>query len=72
MSGTRTALRLAIWSGYCTIAVDNVDIDGPSGFDWLPGSRLAAQIYTIRHLQQHTGELMERLGARAGKDVDWA
>jgi hypothetical protein len=51
--------------------VPQMDLEGPSGFDWLPFSRLEAQIYTIRHLQQHTGELMERLGARAGVDVDW-
>ena len=41
-----------------------------SGFDWLPFGKLELQFYTIRHLQQHTGELCERLGA-AGIDVDW-
>ena len=33
--------------------------------------KLELQIYNLRHLQQHTGELMERLGSRAGIDVDW-
>jgi hypothetical protein len=47
------------------------DLEGPSGFDWLTFSKLETQIYTLRHLQQHTGELMERLGTRAGLDVDW-
>ncbi len=51
--------------------VPQQDLAGPSGFDWLPMNKLELQIYTIRHLQQHTGELMERLGTRAGVDVDW-
>ena len=43
-----------------------------NGFDWLPMNKAELQIYTIRHLQQHAGEtLMERLGSRAGIDVDW-
>lgn len=29
------------------------------------------QIYSIRHLMQHTGELMERLGTRTGAVIDW-
>jgi len=46
-------------------------MDSPSGFDWQPISKLELQIYNIRHLQQHTGELMERLGSRANLDMDW-
>ncbi len=51
--------------------VPQLDLEAASGFDWLPFSKMELQIYTIRHIQQHTGELMERLGARAGIDVDW-
>lgn len=51
--------------------VPALDLEGPSGFDWQPMTKLELQIYNIRHLQQHTGELMERLGIRAGIDVDW-
>lgn len=29
------------------------------------------QIYSLRHLMVHTGELMERLGARTGAQIDW-
>jgi hypothetical protein len=29
------------------------------------------QIYSIRHLMQHTGELMERLGTRTDAQIDW-
>jgi hypothetical protein len=46
-------------------------LDSPSGFSWQPYNKLELQIYNIRHLQQHTGELMERLGARAQIDVIW-
>ena len=48
-----------------------LDLDGPSGFEWLPFGKLELQFYTIRHIQQHTGELMERLGSRAGIDLNW-
>ncbi len=49
----------------------DLDLEGPSGFDWCRFNKLELQFYNIRHLQQHTGELMERLGARAGVSVDW-
>ena len=29
------------------------------------------QIYSIRHIMQHTGELMERLGTRTEAQIDW-
>jgi hypothetical protein len=32
---------------------------------------LELQIYSIRHIMQHTGELMERLGTRIGAEIDW-
>lgn len=48
-----------------------LDPAAPSGFHWLEFSKLELQFYNIRHLAQHTGELMERLGSRARIDVDW-
>lgn len=51
--------------------VPTLDFNAPSGFDWLPMNKVELQIYNIRHLQQHAGELMERLGSRAGISVDW-
>lgn len=38
--------------------VARLDFDAPSGFDWLPMNKFELQLYTIRHLQQHVGELM--------------
>ena len=63
---------------YCAICeqqvagrVDALDMEAGSGFDWLPFGKLELQFYNIRHIQQHTGELMERLGTHVGIDVDW-
>jgi len=60
---------------YCVIAVKEIvptlDFDAPSGFSWLPFGKLELQFYNIRHLQQHIGELCERLGETAGINVNW-
>lgn len=66
---------LEFWQ-VCDATVDEmlsrVDLDAEtSGFDWISLNKLELQLYNLRHLQQHTGELMERLGSRAGIDVDW-
>jgi hypothetical protein len=51
--------------------IPQLKLDAPSGFAWLPFNKLELQFYTIRHIQQHTGELMERLGVRAGLEFPW-
>jgi hypothetical protein len=51
--------------------VPQVNLEAASGFDWQPFNKFELQIYTIRHIQQHAGELMERLGTRAGVELDW-
>jgi len=52
--------------------VPSLDLEGiESGFYWLPFDKLELQFYNIRHLQHHTGELCERLGTKAGVDIDW-
>ena len=48
-----------------------LELDAESGFSWLPFSKLELELYNIRHIQQHAGELMERLGTRAGIEIDW-
>jgi hypothetical protein len=53
---------LAICKQQVDERLSNIDLDAPSGFDWLPFSKFELQIYSIRHIQQHAGELMERLG----------
>ncbi len=47
------------------------DLTAPSGFNWLPMSRLEAHIYNIRHLQHHTAQLVERLREKEGIHVGW-
>jgi hypothetical protein len=51
--------------------VPQLDLDAPSGFSWLRFTKLELQFYNIRHLQQHTGELCERLGATGDIEVGW-
>lgn len=51
--------------------VPQLNLEAASGFDWLPFGKLELQFYTIRHIQQHTGELMERLNARTDVGIDW-
>ena len=51
--------------------VDDLDLDAPSGFPWLPFNKLELQFYNIRHLQQHIGEMFDRLGEAAGIEVRW-
>lgn len=51
--------------------VGALDLAAPSGFRWLRFDKLELQFYNIRHVQQHVGELCERLGVAAGVDVDW-
>ena len=41
------------------------------GFSGRPYPKLELQIYSIRHIMQHTGELMERLGSRVNAHIDW-
>ena len=47
------------------------NMEGPSGFFWLEMSKFELQLYSIRHLMQHTGELSDRLGNRFGIGVEW-
>jgi hypothetical protein len=46
------------------------DFEAASGFDWLPFDKLELQVYNLRHLHQHIGELGARLSAR-GILIDW-
>jgi hypothetical protein len=47
-----------------------MDLDAPSGFDWLPFGKLELQLYNIRHVQHHTGQLIDRLRA-SGISIGW-
>lgn len=64
---------LAYWN-FVTKEVDRclaiTDHSAPSGFYWLPFDKLELQIYNIRHIQQHTGELFELLD-HENIELDW-
>ncbi len=62
---------LAFCQQHIAERLPQLNMEGESGFDWLPFSKLETLIYTLRHLQQHTGELMERLGTRADVEINW-
>jgi hypothetical protein len=51
--------------------VPALNLEAESGFHWLPFDKLELQFYNIRHIQQHAGELYERLGTRANIELDW-
>ena len=53
------------------VQVNGMDLEAESGFNWLPFDKLELQIYNIRHVQQHTGELSERLGANGKDEIRW-
>jgi len=48
------------------------NLEAPSGFHWLPFNKFELQIYNIRHLQHHTGQLIERTREEAGVGIGWA
>ena len=47
------------------------DMEAESGFYWYPVNKLELQFINIRHIQQHTGELYERLGTLENMDLGW-
>lgn len=69
-----TKEQVQAYVDFCCAQVDEkmqiVDLDGPSGFDWLPFGKFELLLYALRHLQQHIGELDERLGVN-GVQIDW-
>jgi hypothetical protein len=51
--------------------VPGLNLDAESGFSWISFGKLEHQIYNIRHLQHHTGQLIDRLRTKAGIGVRW-
>jgi len=48
-----------------------LDMEAPSGFGWLPFSTLEVQMYSLRHLAHHTGQLIGRLRSAEDVGVSW-
>ncbi|WP_199617174.1 DinB family protein [Paenibacillus alkalitolerans] len=51
--------------------IDQDDLNANSGFDWLPFNRMELHLYSIRHLQHHTGQLVERLKDNGVSGTRW-
>jgi hypothetical protein len=51
--------------------VSVTDLEADSGFYWYPVNKFELQFINIRHIQQHTGELYERLGTHENIELDW-
>ena len=51
--------------------VSAMDLNAESGFSWLPFNKLELQFYNIRHIQHHTGALIDRLRTKENIGVDW-
>jgi uncharacterized damage-inducible protein DinB len=48
-----------------------IDLDAPAGFSWLPMNRLELLLYNLRHIQHHTGQLIDRLRGKAKVSSNW-
>jgi len=51
--------------------VDLLDLPGESGFHWKPCTKMEFQFEIIRHLQQHNGELADRIGENTNAHLNW-
>jgi len=51
--------------------VPSLDLNAPSGFYWLPFCKLELQLYNLRHISHHTGQLIDRLRTVAQIGVTW-
>ncbi len=46
-------------------------LEDQSGFEWYPFTRLELHLNTIRHIQHHTGQIIERLRNNGVSGIGW-
>jgi hypothetical protein len=51
--------------------IEKTDLDKPSGFSWLPCDKFELQIYNIRHIQHHAGQLADRIREDKKIGIKW-
>ncbi len=51
--------------------IGSLPLDGNSGFEWYPYSRLELHINNIRHIQHHTAQIIERLKSKGITGFHW-
>jgi len=54
-----------------TNSVLSLPLEENSGFEWYPYTRLELHINSIRHIQHHTAQLIERLKAKGVDGFPW-
>lgn len=52
-------------------AINGLPLEDPSGFEWYPYSRLELHVNSIRHIQHHTAQIIERLKAKGITGFPW-
>jgi len=60
-----------ICRGEVAARVPDLDLAAPSGFHWLPFDKLQLQLYNLRHVAHHTGQLTDRLRTVANIGLAW-
>lgn len=70
-----TQAELLEYAAFCGTEIEtriaSVDLGAPSGFYWLPMNKFELQLYNLRHLAHHTGQLADRLRSQAGIGLPW-
>ena len=52
-------------------AIAEKDLESPGGFSWLPMTTAELHLYSIRHIQHHIGQLIERLHQAGIQGFPW-
>lgn len=52
-------------------SIKQLPLEADSGFEWYPYSRLELHLNTIRHIQHHTAQLIERLKLKGITGFPW-
>lgn len=52
-------------------SIEDLPLDQDSGFEWYPYSRLELHMNSIRHIQHHTAQIIERLKAEGITGFPW-
>lgn len=52
-------------------AVNRTNESDESGFPWIPMDKFELHLYNIRHVQHHTGQLIERLHQNGITGINW-
>jgi hypothetical protein len=51
--------------------IEGTDLEAESGFYWVPVNKLELQLYNIRHIQHHTGQLAYLLREQKDIGIAW-